>query len=326
MISTSAEKVISSPQEIMTPDYYILHWPEILPRYIGRGRPSKDTLQHYFYYIRQFIGWCAKKHRHPLGIHDYQMREYLEWLYGRNYKDDTIAIKLVAIRKFFSTAQKIDLIKHNPCADIYVANSTPDEMIRFFTPDQLYEICQLHEDSEDSKFRCCRNIAIIYLMSVEGIRTVEAHRMNREDIDWEMNSIFIHGKGRNRYIFPCEETMSKLKDYISLCPEKPKKDGPFTPVFLSDSNLNLWGRLSRTGIRFIINNILELAGFKKPGVSCHAFRHSAGTNLYAATKDLRLVQETLGHRDPKTTTRYAHLQERMTKRSTAAIIPKQKEG
>lgn len=325
LIVTNSLPSIAIEDSIMTPDYYIMHWKEILPRYVGYGRPSKDTLENYFSGIKQFIDWCIKNNRHPLAVHDYQMREYLDWLYRKNYKNETIAAKLVAIRKFFAAAIKIDLIKDNPCADIYAPNIRPDEIIRFFTPDQIYEICKLHQNNEDSRFRLARNIAIVYLMSVEGLRTVEIHRMNKEDINWEVNGIYVRGKGHDRNIFPCEETMEKLKSYLALYPKEAKKDGAFSPVFLSDSNFNTFGRLSRIGIRYIINSILELAGFKKPGISCHAFRHSAGTNLYAATKDLRLVQETLGHRDPKTTTRYAHLQERMTKRSTAAIVPKPKD-
>lgn len=324
LIITSSLPSIDVKDSLMTPDYFILHWKEILPRYIGRGRPSKDTLENYFSCIKQFIEWCLKRNRHPLNVHDFQMREYMDYLYRRNYKNETIAMKLVAVRKFFSAAVKINLIQENPCADIYAPNIRPDEIIRFFTPDQIYEICELHKESEVNEFRLKRNLAIIYLMSVEGLRTVEVHRMNKEDINWDINGIFVHGKGHDRNIFPCQETITCIQEYLNLYPKEARKDGPFSPVFLSDSNFNTYGRLSRIGIRYIVNNILEMAGFKKPGISCHAFRHSAGTNLYAATKDLRLVQETLGHRDPKTTTRYAHLQERMTRRSTSAIVPKPK--
>lgn len=301
--------------------YFLAHWKQILPRYIGHGRPSADTMNHYSSYIQQFFDWCQTMKTHPLAITDFEMRGFVEWLYGHGYKDDTIAVKLVSIRRFYLAAQRLGLIAENPCQDIYVPNATPDELIRFFTPDQLYEICQFYEEDENL-FRRYRNIAIVYLMGVEGMRNVEIHRMNREDIDTEIGSIFVHGKGHDRRIFPCPETMSFLHHYLSHYPPEPKKDGPFTPMFLSDSHKNLWGRLSRNGIRFIMNQALVETGFKRPGLSCHVFRHSAGTNLYAATKDLRLVQDTLGHRDPKTTARYAHLQERMAKRQTASIVPR----
>ena len=312
-------------QDIMSADYFIEHWKEVLPRYIGKGRPSADTMANYVSAVNQFIEWCLKRKRHPLSVSDYNMREYLEWLFFKGYKNDTVTIKFVALRKFFAVAQKLELIKRSPCVDVRTPGQTQEELIKFFTPDQIYEICQTYEAQEDSRFRAARNLAIIYLMCVEGLRTVEIYRMNREDIDWEVSAIHVRGKGRDRFVYPCEDTLHRILAYYELCPDGVKKDGPFTPVFLSDSNLNVNGRMSRNGIRFVIDRILEMNGFKKHGVSCHTFRHSAGTNLYAATKDLRLVQETLGHRDPKTTARYAHVQERMTRRATAAITPRPKE-
>ena len=309
---------------VMSKDYFVAHWHEILPRYIGHGRPSADTMVHYTSYITQFFEWCAALGRHPMDVTDFEMRGFLEWLYGQGYKDDTIAVKLVAIRRLFNAAERLHLIIDNPCQDLYVPNATPDELIHFFTPDQLYEICAFYGENDDAFLRE-RNIAIVYLMGVEGMRTVEVHRMNREDIDMDMNSIFVRGKGHDRRIFPCDETMAHLRAYLAACPAKVAKDGAFTPMFLSDSRANKFGRLARNGIRYIINQALVEAGFKRPGVSCHALRHSAGTNLYAATKDLRLVQDTLGHRDPKTTARYAHVQERLKNRRTAAIVPRRGE-
>ena len=153
------------------------------------------------------------------------------------------------------------------------------------------------------------------------MRRVEVHRANREDIDFKNSTILIHGKGHERRIFPAPATMDILCEYLAACPENIQQEGG-TPLILSDSNNHIGGRISRNGIAYIMNRALIAAGLKAPGVSCHAFRHSCGTNLYAATKDLRLVQETLGHSDPKTTTRYAHLGDRLKNRNTAEIVPK----
>ena len=99
------------------------------------------------------------------------------------------------------------------------------------------------------------------------------------------------------------------------------KDGVLTPLILSSSNRNLMGRISRNGIRSIMNKALTACDLKHPGYSCHVFRHSCGTNLYKETKDLRLVQDTLRHRDPKITARYAHVADRLSKRYTSKLVP-----
>lgn len=319
-INTPAALLMST--DTVDVNYFMEHWEELLQVYIGHGRPSKDTWKNCRSHVGQFIRWCLANNRHPLAIHDFQMRIYLKYLYDRNYKQDTVAIKINHIRAFFGAACKLGVIASNPCRDIRVPMTVPEDMLKFFTPDQLYEIRQAFDD-DNVELRRKRNVAILYLMSVEGLRNVEIHRMNREDVDWHECIIRVHGKGHDRNAFPCEETMEMMAGYYRACPEDIKKDSyGGIPFFLSDSNFNLNGRISRNGIRWVMNQALEKSGYKMEGLSCHIMRHSAGTNLYAATKDLRLVQETLGHRDPKVTARYAHLQERMSRRRTAAIVPR----
>jgi site-specific recombinase XerD len=46
-------------------------------------------------------------------------------------------------------------------------------------------------------------------------------------------------------------------------------------------------------------------------LSVHSLRHTFGTLLYQATRDLVLVSRALGHRDVKSTQRYVHLDDRV---------------
>ncbi len=309
--------------ETITPDYFVKNYKKMIIMYIANGRPSKDTLTNVYSHVDQFIMWCIDQRMHPLNVREYHVRVYMTWLNAKGYKKDTVSIKIIAIRAFFNAAKKMGLIESNPCQDIHTGTSFQfDTMASFFTPADLFRINAVFEQ-EKTPFLHWRSTAIMYLMGVEGLRNVEIHRMNREDVDWEIGSIYIHGKGHDRQIFPCKETFLALKNYLDVAPQPKKTDELTTPMFLSDSNFNVGGRISRNGIRYIMDKALRATGLKKKGISCHVFRHSCGTNLYAAEKDIRLVQEVLGHRDPKTTARYSHVADRMTKRSTGAIIPKE---
>ena len=314
--------------ETITPDFFVQHYADFLPRFIANGTPSKDTMYQYCQKINQFIRWCISKQHHPLNMHEYQLRIYREFLIQRNYKNESIQIILAAVRAFFHTAFKMGLIKTNPMADIFAPPSeNNDALLSFYTTEQLAEILKVF-DNESDPFVKYRNKLIVYLMGVEGLRNVEVSRACLEDINWEAHAIMVRGKGtrgRRDPIYPCERTFDLLKKYIKAIPvddEHPvKKDGALTPLILSSSHKNYLGRVSRNGIRFVMNQALTACNLKHPGYSCHIFRHSCGTNLYAQTKDLRLVQETLRQRDPKVTARYAHVNQRMSRRVTSALVP-----
>lgn len=47
----------------------------------------------------------------------------------------------------------------------------------------------------------------------------------------------------------------------------------------------------------------------------HSLRHTFGSHLYAKTKNLRLVQECLGHPNVQTTFRYTHLDQSEVKKA-----------
>ncbi len=311
----------------LTPDYFVEHYADFLPRVIAKGNPSEDTMRHYCNQIDFFIRWCLSNKCHPLAAQTYQLLIYREYLLNQQYKADSIQLMLAAVRAFFSAAKTVGLITENPATDIDSpsVSRTSDALLHFYTPQQMQTIIHVFDQDPDD-FTRTRNKLILYLMGVEGLRNVEVHRACREDINWEVKAIMIRGKGakgRMEPIYPCDETFALIKEYLDAVPRDHaiKKDGVLTPLILSSSHRNFLGRISRNGIRNVMNKALEACDLKHPGYSCHVFRHSCGTNLYQATKDLRLVQETLRHRDPKVTARYAHVNQRLKHRVTSALVP-----
>ena len=327
-VASSSLAHIPAAQTI-TPDYFVQHYHEFLPRYIANGNPSSNTLKTYCSWIDHFICWCLDNHLHPLAVNDYQMRLFREYLIQENYQPATNHTVFMSIRSFFSAAQQLGLISVNPCQDVSIASTTSHNLLNFYSQEQMVEICEFF-DQEPDQFIRTRNILILYLMGVEGLRNIEVHRLCREDIRWDIKVIMIRGKGaagRLDPIYPCSETFDILKAYIdAIRTDKPiKKEGSLTPLILSDSHNNELGRISRNGLRYIMNKALKITGLKQQGQTCHIFRHSCGTNLYQQTKDLRVVQDTLRHRDPKITARYAHVNQQLNNRVTSGLSLRRRE-
>jgi site-specific recombinase XerC len=76
---------------------------------------------------------------------------------------------------------------------------------------------------------------------------------------------------------------------------------PDAPLFVSQRGL----RLSTRQLRHAFGIWQVRAGFERH-VSAHSLRHSACTNIYASSKDLRLTQRFARHRSVVTTMLYTH--------------------
>mgnify|MGYP001072839066 CR=1 FL=1 len=73
---------------------------------------------------------------------------------------------------------------------------------------------------------------------------------------------------------------------------------------LSGRDKLIFSLLFGSGLR--ITECLRLRGVE-PRITCHTFRHSFATELLRSGRDIRTVQELLGHFDVKTTQIYTHV-------------------
>lgn len=292
-----------------------------LPNFVAGGRPSEDTLKHYTEEIDNYLNWCKDNGYNEFeDVKELEAFQYLHYLTNiKNYSAASICLKISAAKTFYFVAKKFGMIGINPFEDVKPKPPVYDDAeFDFFTLADLQTICENIKARTDETAK--RDLAIVMLMAVEGCRTVEIYRMNDTDINFERNAILIHGKGKDGYIYPCADTMDCLKDYIAHRPE-PANDEQGTPTFIGYSKKFFGARISRNGIRWAVNHILLAVDKKKKGSCCHTLRHSCGTNLYQETRDLRLVQETLRHTDVTTSSRYAHVVDRLEDRKTAKISP-----
>jgi integrase/recombinase XerD len=79
-------------------------------------------------------------------------------------------------------------------------------------------------------------------------------------------------------------------------------------LIVADGNFARGHRLSRRGVRHVVDGYLRDA--KSNDLVCRTPRHTSATLAYRYTRDLRAVQDMLGHQDPKTTARYARVVDR----------------
>jgi len=311
----------------MDPGYFLAHYPKLMERYIANGRPSEDTKRSYMSAIRLYLDWCAELHVEPLKVTEQQIIYYRSILVNQGFKPAAIRFYLTAVRRFYYVAMKYGLVKINPAIDVH-AQKDPNAylpIIKYLTLEQLQQLFDAIQYTDPLKE--ARAKAMIALMAVEGLRTVEVHRLNVEDISSISKQlvILIRGKGHNDPIYPSKFTSDLLRSYLAQRPAPVTALRELTPVFISRGNRGQHRRLSRRSIRREIDEALNSIQAKAPGISCHMLRHTCGTLLYAQTRDIQAVKETLRHKNIEMTSKYSHIQDMALKRYTEAI-PIRKKG
>lgn len=321
-------EILSTPifydVEDVSPEFFLQHYKDFLWQYTADGQASMETLRKYFINIDQFLRWCVAIKKNPFNLKEAYIIQYRSLLYQRGYKQASINAKIAAIKKFYFVAKKLKVINENIAEDVHGKIVYDDEKkIRFLTIQQLQHVIDcIPKDRGALYYR--RISAMIAMMGKEGLRRKEVRLMSWEDIDYENKIILIKGKGHNRYIYPSNDTFSQLEQYkeeldAEIPISKQYKDDVGTPCFICMSNHAKFKRITLDGISSITKDLLLKAGLKQKGISCHLFRHTFAVLLYAATKDLRLVQSKMGHTDPKITSKYAQSIDNMQKRFDNAI-------
>ena len=129
---------------------------------------------------------------------------------------------------------------------------------------------------------------------------MEAAELRVASIDSERMVLAIHGKGkRDRQVALPEPTLRMLREFWKThgSPEwlfpAPGMGLPIRPITGRSLQRAFYHAWNKTGIA------------KRAHV--HSLRHSYATHLMELGVHLRLIQDTLGHRSPKTTAVYTHL-------------------
>ncbi|WP_051533474.1 tyrosine-type recombinase/integrase [Anaerovibrio sp. RM50] len=295
---------------------------------IAKGNPSADTLEAYIKHIGLFLKWCQKNNRQPLKMTEQQIRIYYQELMDKGYKPLTIHIKISALKALYRAAVSQGLIFDNPCNNLRTQGGNPPTLRYYLDMEQLQVVCNAYNDEADEFVRN-RNTLILYLFSVEGLRPVDIFRLNIQDIDWQKYTIVLNSPGSGdtaepQEIYPCQETINVLMDYINSIPPSIIDElmGKLAPLIISNSKNNFAGRLSRNGMRLIINNALNKTGLKISGSSANLLRNSCGTNLFKATNDIKLVQKTLRQQSLVSAMKYMEDNPTLSRRATNIIAPK----
>jgi site-specific recombinase XerD len=307
----------NAPQiSAVTTNNLLVVFAEFLDIDVSAGDASADTLKTYTRQLYQFLQWCDRRQLNPVTIVKDDVKKYRHWMVKQQqYKPATIALKLAVVRRFYQAAVEKGLISLNPAAGVKPPREKfdPAEKITYLEAEEVEMLFRVIPD--DGSLKSARDRVMLGIMALEGTRTVELHRADIASIVRQGKNLGVRVEGKRsiRVVPLTPDLANLLVEYLHQRETRGEVLQPTRPLFISTGNNSRGNRISRRGIRTIVDTYLQLANLKHtPGrtISAHSLRHTAGTLALRSGADLRQVQDLLGHSDPRTTSIYTHVGDR----------------
>jgi integrase/recombinase XerD len=153
-----------------------------------------------------------------------------------------------------------------------------------------------------SSFRTARDLAIVGLMVLQGLRSAELLALNRDDVLLPEAQLRVRGKGNKLRILPlAPETIQLLDHYLRL--ERPPACG--APLFIVLKGAARGTRMTPAGLRSLFRYHRLTTGVKL--ANPHRFRHTFACDMVRAGMSLPALMQLMGHADIQATLRYVHI-------------------
>jgi site-specific recombinase XerD len=262
-----------------------------IDRFLEHGGLSEATQRAYRGDLRTFAAWLEER---ELTLDAVDARVLADWVgalgAGRNrLAPATISRRLAAVRACLRFT-----LGPGAVPDAALAPRRPRRL-----PDapKIAEIEDLLELAEGDSPLALRNRALLELLYSSGLRSAEAVGLDLADVDFERETVHVHGKGGKERVVPLgEEAAHHVARYL--------RDG--RPELAQGAVDALF--LSARGRRLDTSTVRRL--MRHP----HRLRHAFATHLLEGGADLRVIQELLGHASLSTTQIYSHVDARHLRR------------
>lgn len=237
------------------------------------------------------ISWGEVRKPHVIKFRDDLKKQEKSSLY--------INILLCILNKFYDYLQEANLYPMNIAANVKKLEGYKGFKKEPLTADQAEALIK---SIDTTTVTGKRDILIIKLMLISGLRCVEVSRLDTEDINLDkIPYINVLGKGKTNKVKVglSDEVARDLKKYVGK-----RMDKTDEPVFLVWEKAHSSERMSATYIGIMIKARMISAGINDKKISAHSLRHTCAVQMIRNDNSLYDVQITLRHTSSNMTQNY----------------------
>ncbi len=280
-------------------------------KYLIAERGYSDlTAKHYKHDLSIFGRYLEEEFDYDLKkiklneINEFEVSEFLsDIILIKNNSPATRNRKLYSLRSFFKFLKKRSILTKNPTDSIESTKlGFKSEPIYLNNEDIIDYLSAIKEYNSKN---IIRDLAINKAFLYSGLRISELVNLDLDDINYQDSSIKFFGKGnKERYVPLHQEVIKAIKEYLPNRNKiKPNNKDAQKALFLS----NQGNRINVRTIQLMVKKYAKKAGLRNASkITPHKLRHTFASILYKETKDLRVLQELLGHSNISTTQIYTH--------------------
>jgi len=283
-------------------------------RELGTRGVSHNTLRAYRADLGELAGWASERDRAPATLAYRDLRAYAAALSDRGLARSSTARKLTAIRSFHDHLVRAGKAAQNP-AELLPTPKAHSKLPRVLGPD---EVAKLLDRIPATTPLEVRDRAIFELTYSCGLRAEEVVNLDVGSVDFDSESVRVHGKGSKTRIVPIGEPAQRaLERYVERARPALAGGSSESALFLSRRGR----RLSTSDVRRRLALWVREAAVAGH-ISPHTLRHSFATHLLEGGADLRSIQELLGHSSVSTTQVYTRVEPSRLRREYARSHPR----
>jgi integrase/recombinase XerC len=265
---------------------------------------SKYTIVYYQKDIEDFFDFMKEEAITSIsGVTHTEARLYLTVLHKKKYARRSVARKTSSLRSFFKYLLREGQITLNPFSVV----SLPKQEKRL--PQFLYseELEKLFSVSKRDTPLGQRNQVLLELLYATGIRISECCAIQLQDIDFNLGTILITGKGNKQRYVPYGSFAQDAMEFFIENGRRELISKAKQPSTTKHLFLNFRGEpITSRGVRVVLNDLVKQAS-SNLHISPHVLRHTFATHMLNEGADLRVVQELLGHASLSSTQLYTHV-------------------